>query len=386
MAIQMEALYNRSLKHYEMKVIAGKNGLTNIVSWVHILENVVVKGYVRGNELVFTTGIVYQNNEWLLEFVKGLYQCHASGLVINIGSFIKEVPKEVIDYCDKYNFPLFTVPWHVQLVDITQDYCSQIVKDKQDESSVSSMFKDILLMSGDISSYQQEISGYGFDTKANYCVILIEPILESEHSINDNFKFIKNNMIFILNKYFKKYNIFIHNNQIIIIVSEMDDLKIKELVNEIEYSCKNPQYVFHLQIGIGRNVNSIYSVFQSYQEAQQSLNFAKKSVSSFVFYDDMGVYKALLLIEQKEVLEDIYFETVGKLKRMDQENNTDYVEFLRLYIKFDGNIQKLTDELYVHRNTINYKIKRIKQLIGRDMNKMDDRFQIMFAFKLENIL
>ena len=158
MAIQVEKVYKGSMEQYKMKLVAGKEGLKYIISWVHILENVVVKGYVRGNEFVFTTGIVYQNSEWLLEFVKGLYEYHVSALAINIGPYIQEIPEEVIRFCDDHAFPLFTLPWEVQIIDVTKNYCSQII--------------EVDIYRPDIFTYEKRI-----------CVRIIVQILELNESV-----------------------------------------------------------------------------------------------------------------------------------------------------------------------------------------------------------
>jgi len=57
MAITLEKISKKSDYLYKMKLEAGESGIKNIVQWVHIIEDYDVANFLRGSELVFTTGI-----------------------------------------------------------------------------------------------------------------------------------------------------------------------------------------------------------------------------------------------------------------------------------------------------------------------------------------
>ena len=99
MAITIAQICANTEKLYDMHLIAGKNGIDNVVRWVHMVEDIEVPDFLHGNELVFTTGIAHFGNEWLLDFVTGLKKSNASGIVVNIGPYIDSIPSKVIVYC-----------------------------------------------------------------------------------------------------------------------------------------------------------------------------------------------------------------------------------------------------------------------------------------------
>ena len=101
MAILLRKLCEKASYLYGMRILAGENGTGNIVQWIHTLEDVETGGFIHGGELIFTTGIAQNGNEWLLKFVENLYEREASGLVVNVGPYITSVPQSVIDYCNK---------------------------------------------------------------------------------------------------------------------------------------------------------------------------------------------------------------------------------------------------------------------------------------------
>ena len=110
-------------------MIAGSKGLENRVEWVHIVEDIEVADFLNGKELVMTTGIGnIKAAENMMEYTKKLKEKNCSCLIFNIGPYIKEIPKNVIEYCNNNNMPLFTAPWDVKLVKLTRSLCQILVK------------------------------------------------------------------------------------------------------------------------------------------------------------------------------------------------------------------------------------------------------------------
>ena len=110
MAIELERLMNK-VKHMDMTLLAGKGGLHNLVSWVHMVETSEATDFLEGGEIAFTTGLAIHSSEDLFRLVEKMIERKVSALVVNIGPYIESVSSDVIDYCDENNFPLFTVPW-----------------------------------------------------------------------------------------------------------------------------------------------------------------------------------------------------------------------------------------------------------------------------------
>jgi len=79
-------------------------------------------------------------------------------------------------------------------------------------------------------------------------------------------------------------------------------------------------------------------------------------------------------------------KAVRQLKNFDAENGTDYLETLRRYLE-NGMQQTLTaNELYIHRSTLIYRIKKIQELTGVDLDDPDMRLYIQISIRLENAL
>lgn len=141
MAATLEKIYEVALHHYHMKLVAGREGLSNLVDWVHVVEEMDYVHFLKGRELIITTGIKEPDDAQLLEFTRRVYATGASGLVFNVGRYIRSVPKEVQEFGENNDFPVFVLPWEVHLVDFNRELCNLIYRSEQEQDDLESAFR-----------------------------------------------------------------------------------------------------------------------------------------------------------------------------------------------------------------------------------------------------
>ena len=115
------------------------------------------------------------------------------------------------------------------------------------------------------------------------------------------------------------------------------------------------------------------------------LKLVKSNNSDFMSYSQTGVYKLLMSVENKRNLAEYCNECLGKLAEYDRKNKTDYLGTLRLYLENDSSIAEVARITYVHRNTVNYKIKKIKEILGCELTQKD-KLELMLAFMAEKLI
>ncbi len=71
-----------------MKLIAGKEGLSRRVSWVHVTETLYMADFFKGGELIFATGVGIHSGEDFLTFLDALSSHHTAGLCIDTGAYM----------------------------------------------------------------------------------------------------------------------------------------------------------------------------------------------------------------------------------------------------------------------------------------------------------
>ncbi|WP_223590478.1 PucR family transcriptional regulator [Neobacillus bataviensis] len=116
-------------KHFEnARVIAGHDGVQQIVKWVHVVEATSIRNLLNGHELILSTGVAWKDNvDLFISMVKQFYKNNAAGLCIEIGTYVSEIPAEVIEFANENQFPIIIFEEEVPFVEITQDIHSVII-------------------------------------------------------------------------------------------------------------------------------------------------------------------------------------------------------------------------------------------------------------------
>ena len=105
-----------------------------------------------------------------------------------------------------------------------------------------------------------------------------------------------------------------------------------------------------------------------------------------LFYDELGIKKILLSVGDMESLRRYEHEMLGRLEEYDDGNGTNFLEIFKMYLDCDGSVQRVAEQTFTHRNTVNYQIKKIKNIIGYDISSLESRLELMLAYQIRDIL
>ncbi|MBD0380244.1 PucR family transcriptional regulator [Paenibacillus sedimenti] len=104
------------------EAVASVAALNRTVRWVHIMEVTQVGHLLNGNELILSTGIGWHDDEEIsISFLQQLIDCGASGLCIELGTYMKKPMDRMRELALRANFPLIFFHEEVRYIDITQD-------------------------------------------------------------------------------------------------------------------------------------------------------------------------------------------------------------------------------------------------------------------------
>lgn len=120
-------------KYFEhAKVIAGHNGISRQVKWVHVVEVTSIKNLLNGNELILSTGIALQEEETFLSLLQQLIESEAAAICIELDTNISTIPISVLKCADTFDFPIIVFQREVPFVSITQDIHSVLINQQYD--------------------------------------------------------------------------------------------------------------------------------------------------------------------------------------------------------------------------------------------------------------
>lgn len=139
-----------------------------------------------------------------------------------------------------------------------------------------------------------------------------------------------------------------------------------------------------ITIGIGRPSQGIRELDTSFEEAQQTIKVQHrvKGKPKVGFFRDQGAYCLLSELKDSLKLGVFYDESIGKLEEYDQRNNGELLQTLEEYYNCGHNIRETSEALYLHRNSIIYRLKKIEQITGKDLSSSEDNFELQLGLKI----
>lgn len=257
------------------------------------------------------------------------------------------------------------------------------------------------LFSNDENRHQKALeraSYFDFDRRLNYSAIVI--------SINDNnynkhpketnnlIQQINVRLLSIINRVEKlrKEKVIYGNksNSIIILFGTekgTSEAKIKQDINSFCNEIINFAEYEHISdkisIGVGRNYSNTHDLWKGYREASRAVECQKRThEKAITHYDDLGIFRILSYEELQPELQQFYKEILEPLVNYDRDKGTELIETLRKYFECAGNLKKMSEEMYTHYNTIIYRIQRIKEITGVDLENYEDRLNFQISLKI----
>jgi purine catabolism regulator len=140
-------------------------------------------------------------------------------------------------------------------------------------------------------------------------------------------------------------------------------------------------------IGVGRSYKGLESVYKSLDDAVKSVEaYGNYSKEEIVFFEDLGIYKIFCHEELKDELVGFYNENLKKLVEYDEKRDANLVKTLNMYFQQNGNLKRMSEELFTHYNTILYRMKRIQEICDIDINNRKERYDIETALEIHKII
>jgi sugar diacid utilization regulator len=145
-----------------------------------------------------------------------------------------------------------------------------------------------------------------------------------------------------------------------------------------------------VSVGIGGFKQDPVQLPEAYSEAGVALEIGHRihGPSSVSTFGKTGTYKLLfrVLQENPEELEAFYGETLEPVVHYDSRYGTELVQTLITYLGNDASTVRTAGDLFAHRHTIRYRLDRVSELTGFDVDKSEDRERLTLGIKAMQLL
>ncbi len=266
---------------------------------------------------------------------------------------------------------------YIGVLGVSLSNIKQFYDEKYDRSN---FIKNIILdniLPGDIYLKARELH---FNNEASRVVLLIRLLEKNDVSVYD----------IIQNLFPDKTKDFVIN------ISESDIALVKEVKTDIDSKdleklarsisdALTSEFYANALVGIGTPVVGVKDLARSFKEAQVALEVGKvfDTERNIVSYDHLGI--ARLIYQLPVTLCEMFLKEifkVGSIETLDQET----LFTIQRFFENNLNVSETSRKLFVHRNTLVYRLEKIKKLTGLDLREFDDAIVFKVALMVKKYL
>ncbi|WNF91041.1 PucR family transcriptional regulator [Vagococcus fluvialis] len=153
----------------------------------------------------------------------------------------------------------------------------------------------------------------------------------------------------------------------------------KDYYHYLEASLKNK---FKLTMFVG-SIKEVNQLNESYAEAKQLLDFKNTQEGSLVFSNHYYVNNFLRKFIPTNEAANFTTYFLDPLIQYDQKNDSNLMLTLTAYLDNHQNLATTSRQLFIHRNTLLYRVEKIESLLGYSLNEKNAQFNLSLAIKLQ---
>ncbi|MBV9281649.1 MAG: helix-turn-helix domain-containing protein [Chloroflexi bacterium] len=140
-------------------------------------------------------------------------------------------------------------------------------------------------------------------------------------------------------------------------------------------------------VGISRVYAGADSFRATFQEARRALELGRALAPGrpITYFGDLGVYRILFALRESAELKEFYDDMLGRLVRYDLEKRAELVPTLDAYL-CANNATEVAARLNMHRNSLLYRLRRIREITGLDLDDPETRLGLHLALRIGETL
>jgi sugar diacid utilization regulator len=159
------------------------------------------------------------------------------------------------------------------------------------------------------------------------------------------------------------------NGVVLVVADELDWTELARVI-EAEGAC-------NVRLGVG-GPHRLEDLRRSLADAEFSLRLSSVTDKPITLFDELGVWRILARQDVSD-LQELVDSWIGKLIVYDREHHSELLKTLFAYLNESGALEATAAKLYVHRNTLKYRLTRVEELTGWDLDDPEQRFHLNLA-------
>jgi DNA-binding PucR family transcriptional regulator len=269
------------------------------------------------------------------------------------------------------------VPWEIYLADLIKDLTIRIFVQSTTDEQISEALIHAIENPEARDLYNRELLPY-FDLDGTFQVALISTgDLDRMDTVER--KRIAYRLQLYLTNLTHNGHFFYYDSCFVIIMNDMREEECEEILEAFRERTQRKIPDRRVYIGVSDQVKDIENLHFAFKRARAAVEMALKREESLMYFDTMGLYRMLYLVEDRKLLTDLSWNFLAPVIEYDREHDAGYLETLESYLRNGGSIKAMSEELFIHRNTILYRMANIKKLLGCSLETTRERVEYTVA-------
>lgn len=233
-----------------------------------------------------------------------------------------------------------------------------------------------------LKTFEDRAKSFGWKLNNSFFVLAVT----HEHNECDNNNF----ELLTLQRYIKELlpsscKTVYYDNKIIILIDLTDTIS---LTNDIHQIIVDFLEENNLIAGLSSCFTNILDFSKYYTQSINILNLGirLRYEGCLYNYEDFYFYNMFSLLEKAHDLRDFCLPQVMKLIKHDRENNSNLLHTLSIYLESGKDVSESSDRLYIHKNTLRYRLTKISEVMQMDIKSGDDLSKLYISLKIIEML
>ncbi len=365
---------------------AGKNSLDVPVFRVNIVGDRAAAMRAKRFDAVFYHSTVGQVCS-ILDIAEILSACRASLLVVCRDDHSQHEIMQLRRLGDSLGLPVAEIMSVGHLPFVMSRFYEMIFRYDQSMLMVQNSVKDVISMPEHYQSCSGRLSDNGFFENSEYCAAVL---LFVDRGRNEDDPVILQNFAKLIevgiSRQFPAVSVMCMGNSIVIVLADVRSGSETEMLKRGVASL--PDDVgrkYKIYIGLSERSRGIRSLSALISHAArlslvQMYSGRTQTVSE---YPGQRIALFAVSLNDRSSIDAYVRDTLGAIARFDNINHSEYLSFLRVYFRNNCSLQKTASELFIHRNSVNYALRKIESITGKCLSDVSNKAEMLLALRLD---
>jgi purine catabolism regulator len=339
---------------------------------VHSTELLDPTPWLKGGELLLTTGMQLDGAKSQREFVARLADHEIAGLGFGTGFSHKRLPAALVTAARKREFPLFEVPYSLPFIAITERAFTQLVNERY-EMLQRSMAGDVLAEALTGHLYPEEVQArLGPFGIGEQLAVLAFGLADSSGAAGPLERILERE---------KVSGLVAIRAGLLCAVVNADGLEPVAFTGKVRGELATRFGKVRAAASRAAATHALRLSFHEARCALEAVRLRNGDAPEVASYRDLGSFQLLLALQDDDALSSYCRGVLGPIEEAEGDYGDELVRSLDVFIEHNGHWEKAANALYCHRHTLRYRIKRVEQLTGRDFSSARDRIEFWLALR-----